>query len=87
MELRPSWEAASGAAIQELPNILCSSELYYCFYTNLLLVPLLSQLSPFHITHSYLRSIITLSTRLRLGFPSSLFPVHTSLQWNSISSS
>jgi hypothetical protein len=35
---------------------------------------ILSQINPIHVTSSYLRSILTLSTHVRLGLPSGLFP-------------
>jgi hypothetical protein len=38
------------------------------------LVPTLSQIDPVHIIPSYLRYILILSTHLRLGLPSGLFP-------------
>jgi hypothetical protein len=70
MELSPSWEAASCAAIQELPNIVwqpegslpCSQEPSTCPY------PESDQSSPHHPILSIL------FTHLRLSLPSGLFP-------------
>jgi hypothetical protein len=72
MELCCSWEAANCAAIQELPNILCDPKIYYRVYKSTHLVPIMSHINPVHTTQSYLRSILILSTHLRL--PIGLFP-------------
>jgi hypothetical protein len=73
MQLSPSWEAANCAATQELPSILWNPMAYYRIHKSPLLVPILSQIDPLHTIPS-LRSILILSTHLRLGLPSSLFP-------------
>jgi hypothetical protein len=44
-----------------------------CSHKNPQLVLILSQINPVHITISYLRSILILSTRLRLGLASVSF--------------
>jgi hypothetical protein len=46
----------------------------YCVHKSSPPIPILSQLDPVHTTSSYLRSILILSTNLRLGLPSGLFP-------------
>jgi hypothetical protein len=73
MELSPSWEATNCAATQELSSILWHAKVHYRTQKSPPLVPFLSQIDPVHIISSYLRSILILSTHLRLGLPSSLF--------------
>jgi hypothetical protein len=74
MELSPSWEAASCAATQELSSILWNPKFHYHVHKSPPLIPILSQINPIHTIPSYLRSILILSTQLRLGLPSGLFP-------------
>jgi hypothetical protein len=72
-ELSPSWEAANCATTQELPSILRNPKVHYRFHKSPPLVSILSQIEPVHIIPSYLRSILILSTHLRLDLPSGLF--------------
>jgi hypothetical protein len=74
MEQSPSWEAASCAAIQELPNILWNMKVHYHVYKSPQLVPIPSQINRVHTTPSYLRSLSILSTHLHLGLPSGILP-------------
>jgi hypothetical protein len=75
MELSPSWEAVSCAATQELPSFLWNPKINFRVHKSPPLVPFLSQISPIHTILSYLfKSILMLSTHLRLGLPSGLFP-------------
>jgi hypothetical protein len=68
-ELSPSWEAANCAAIQEIPSnfkksegsSLCSQEPTTGPYPELI------RSCPSHLTLYLLRSILILSTHLRLG--------------------
>jgi hypothetical protein len=74
-ELRPSWEAANCVAIQEIPSNFkepkgsspCSQEPSTGPY------PELVRASPYHPILSLLRSILILSTHLRLDLSSGLF--------------
>jgi hypothetical protein len=74
MELSLSSEVANGAATQELPSILWNLKVHYRVHKSPLLVPILSQIDPVHTTPSYpSKSILILSTHLRLDLPSGLF--------------
>jgi hypothetical protein len=75
MELSPSWEAASFAATQEIPNNLWNPKIHYLVHKSLPLLQILRKNNPVHITYPItLRTVLILSTNLRLGLPSSLFP-------------
>ena len=76
MELNPSWEANRFAASQEIPRISRNPKVHYRTHKCPPPVPTLSQIDPFHIpTHpTSWRSILILSSHLRLGFTSGLFP-------------
>ena len=70
MKQSPSWEANQFAASQEIPRILWNLKVYYHIHKCPPLVPILSQLNPVHIPHP----TSWISSHLRLGFPSGLFP-------------
>jgi hypothetical protein len=57
MELGTSWEAASCAATQELPNILRNPNVHYFVHKTQPLGPILSQINPVHTTPPYLSKI------------------------------
>jgi hypothetical protein len=57
MELRPSLEAASCTATQELSSILGNPKVHYCVHNSPPLDPLLSHINPVHTTPSYLSKI------------------------------
>jgi hypothetical protein len=75
-ELSPSWWAANCAAIQEIPSNFkepessspCSQEPSTCPY------PEPDQSSPYHPILPLISSILILSTHVRLGLSSGLFP-------------
>jgi hypothetical protein len=81
MELSPSWEAANYAATQEFPSILWNPKVHYHVHKSHPLVPILRQINPIHPIPSYLRSILTLFTHLRLGLLSGLFSFWLSHQY------
>jgi hypothetical protein len=77
MELNSSCEVANCADIQEFPSILWNPRVHYRVHKSPPLVPNPSQIDkvPTIPSHPiYLRSILILSTHLRLGLPSGLFP-------------
>jgi hypothetical protein len=69
IELKPSWEATSCAASQELPKTLRNPKVHCRLHKSPLVVSILSQINPVHTTPSYLSKI-----HLHLGLPSGLFP-------------
>ena len=72
----PSWEANRFAASQEIPRILWNPKVHYCIHKSPPPVPILSQPDPVHTspqTTSF-RSILILSSHIRLGLTSGLFP-------------
>jgi hypothetical protein len=74
-EQRPSWEANSFSASQEIPRILWNPKVHYRIYNSPPLVPILRQLNPVHAIHpTSSRSVLILSSRLRLGLPSCRLP-------------
>jgi hypothetical protein len=56
-ELNPSWEAASCADTQELPNILWNLKVHYRVHKRPPLVPILSHINAVHTTSSFLSKI------------------------------
>jgi hypothetical protein len=72
-ELSSSWGAANFAATQEFPSILWNPKVHYRVHKSRPLLPILSHISPICTIPSYLRSILILSTHVRLGLPSDLY--------------
>jgi hypothetical protein len=58
MEMSPSWEAVNCAATQEFPNILRNPKFHYRVQKSPILVSILSQINPVHITSAYLSKIL-----------------------------
>ena len=71
----PSWEANRFAASQEIPHISRNPKVHYRTHKRPPPVSILGQPNPVHIPTSHLLEIHPiLSTHLRLGLPSGLFP-------------
>jgi len=75
MEENLSWEANRFSANQEIPRILWNPTAHYRFYQCPPPVPSLSQINPAHAPPNPIswRSILQLSSNLRLVLPSGLF--------------
>ena len=79
-EHSPSWEANRFWASQAIPRILWNPKVHYRIHTCPPPVPFLSQIDPVHTPHpTSWRSILILSSHLRLGFPS----LQHKCTWNS----
>ena len=75
MEQNPSWEANRSWATQEIPLILWNQKVHYRIHNSQPPVPILSRIDPVRAPHSTsLKSILILSSHLRLGLSSALLP-------------
>jgi hypothetical protein len=75
MEQSPAWEANRFWATQKIPRILGNPKVHYQVYKCPPTDPILSQIDPAHPPHlTSWKSILILSSHLRLGLPSGLFP-------------
>ena len=75
MEQSPSWEAKRFLDSQEIPRIWMNAKVHYRSHKFPPPLPILSQLDPVHTLYPISwRSILILSSHLRLGLPSGLFP-------------
>ena len=71
-EQSPSWKANSSLAGQENLRILWNPKVHYRIHNCPPPVPILNQINPVHDSNPH--SILILSSQLRLGLPSGLFP-------------
>jgi hypothetical protein len=74
MKQSPSWEANRFSDSQEFPCILWNPKVYYLIQKCLPTVSTLSQISPVHATILLLKICTILSSHLRLGLLSGIFP-------------
>ena len=75
MEQSPYWEANTSSVSTEIPRILCNPKVRHRIHNSPPPVPVLSHIYPVHTSHPTSRkSILILSSHLRLGLPSLKIP-------------
>jgi hypothetical protein len=75
MEQSPSWESISHSDIQENPRLLGNQKVPYRVHKSPQVVPILCHLQSVHPFPPNLPKILSnMSSHLRIGLPSSLFP-------------
>ena len=75
MEQSPSWEANRSSDSQEIPRVIWNLKVHYRIHKSPPPVPILSHINPVHAPHpTSWRSILILSSHLRLGLPNGLLP-------------
>ena len=75
MQQNPSWKANRFSDTQEIPRILWNPKVHYSIHKCPPSVPILSHINPAHAPHSTSwRSILILSSHLRLTLPNGLVP-------------
>ena len=74
MEQTPSWEANTSSASQEISRILWNPKVHHRIHNIPPPVPIPSQIDTVHPHPTALRSILILSSHLRLRLPSGLLP-------------
>ena len=75
MDQSSAWKADRSSATQEIPRIVWNPKVHYRIYQSPVPIPVLSQIDRVHASHpTSLRSILILSSHLRLRLPSGLLP-------------